>query len=195
MYGGVLELQVLAHIYMVQLMAFMRQNDHYTCVFSTEPKQDKIGYLWHHGEKMNAHYDVLESETAPQPCETQATESTHMELDDTNMATESEMQSEQEKSQVQNKPMSIKKRTNKRNKLSLKRTTTQYNQVCGICQIPHTRRRISVLCSCGFYVHLNCLGLKSLQELQVQDPKQYSCKCKHHLTSSLQRSIHAEAHR
>ena len=36
----------------------------------------------------------------------------------------------------------------KRNKLSLKRTTTQYSQKCGICNDLHTRRSTSILCPC-----------------------------------------------
>ena len=128
----------------------------------------------------------------PEPDDTQATENTPMQVDASDMPTESEMQSTQDNADSQSKAGGTRKRVSKRNKLSLKRTTTQYNQVCGVCQIPHTRRRTSILCSCGFYVHLHCLGLKSLHDLQVQNAEQWKCKCKHHLMSSLQRHMQAE---
>ena len=40
---------------------FRKEETCYRCIFSTEPQRSNVGYLWYHGEKWAAHYDVLET--------------------------------------------------------------------------------------------------------------------------------------
>ena len=104
--------------------------------------KDSKGWLWLHGEKEAAHYDVLEDEVAIS-MNTNTQEAEQEPIEDLNdIQTESEMQIDSEPTPK------VKRRPIKWNVLSLKKTTTQYNQVCGVCQAPHTRRCSSVLCSC-----------------------------------------------
>ena len=53
-----------------------------------------------------------------------------------------------------------------------------------------TRRRASVLCTCGLYMHLHCIGLRNTQSSQTLES--IACKCKHRLASTTQRSAFAQ---
>ena len=65
-----------------------------------------------------------------------------------------------------------------RNRLSLTKTTTQYREHCGICGDSHTRRRTSIQCTCGKYVHLKCLGFRTLDGLVACIEETLDCRCK-----------------
>ena len=171
MYGGILEIQIVAHLHEIQFKVFVSRQTHYSCVFQTAPGCGRAGFLWLHGEKMSAHYDVLENEGF-EDANRVHTEMKAGPLHDnqtvTEMSTESEMQTDEEGPKTASKHSCARKRPNIRCKLSLKRTTTQYHQVCGICQVPHTRRRTSILCPCGLYVHLQCLGPKTFKKNAIK---------------------------
>ena len=61
MWGGTLEIQVVAHIYEVQFLVFEKCAGHYKCIMKTEPTRDDKGYLWLHKENTASHYDSLEN--------------------------------------------------------------------------------------------------------------------------------------
>ena len=136
MFGGSLEIHVLAHLYQAQFQVYAYHKGEYNLVLSTEIAQRVRGSLSLTGTGKTAHYDVLEEAEA--------------------LMTEPEDDPEREV-----EPTTLPRRKFAvRNKISLKRTTTQYQSVCGVCWEHHTRRRASVQCECGLLVYLKCIGFE-----------------------------------
>ena len=65
-----------------------------------------------------------------------------------------------EPEQEQDRQTHITKKKMVRHRFSLKKTRTQYEDMCGICGEWHTHKVALALCICGAYVHLKCLGWK-----------------------------------
>ncbi len=174
MYGGTLEIQIVAWLHKAQFRVFVEHLHTYKCIFTTEPESSLQGNLLFRGKEMAAHYDVLDSGEA--------------------LTTEPEVEATQDDGIRAPK----KKKVVLRSKMSLQRTTTQYNDICGVCAEAHTRRRVSVKCVCGMFVHLSCMGYKSWREFstQTQDEQvsQDKCKCmkspsRGHQTNNAKRKI------
>ena len=184
MWGGTLEIQVVAHIYRVQFMVFTKQVSGYKCVFYSEPIEDTKGYLWYHRENIAPHYDSLEM---PPVCEEEGPKRRQEEVHiDTGESSQNSMPG-------QESPKRGRRRMVQRNKLSLKKTTTEYNQSCGICGDLHTRRRTSILCICGQYVHLKCIGFRTVVDVCSYSGERPECQCKTHnaITPKQERADHA----
>ena len=208
LYGGTLEMQVVAHKYFLQLMVFSKGPGQYRCIFSTEPSNECKGYLLYKGTGRLAHYDVLElqhqSETISASSLEEVVENHPLQEMDSEKPHDEEQESKKEdqreendrpehtvpenpeeeaahtETEVEESQMQegrSKRKVYKRNRLSLKKTTTQYSHICGICGELHTRRRASLLCKCGEYVHLKCMGYKTLDELE-EEVEEIVCKCK-----------------
>ena len=60
LYGGTLEMQVVAYKYFLQFMVFLKDPGQYRCIFSTKPSNDCKAYFLYRGTGKLAHYDVLE---------------------------------------------------------------------------------------------------------------------------------------
>ena len=200
MYGGTLETQVVAHIYKVQILIFVRDSDQYRCRFVTEPTAEHKGYLLYKGTGLSAHYDVLlprqntsmrnknEKETAQQKVsETEPKENipelTAQATGDATVNTESELEYSQEEKDSTSQPTATKTRASKRNRLTIKKTTTQYSDTCGICGDKHTRRCVSILCKCGTYIHLRCMGYRTLEDFE-ESTEERDCKCNQRSTTN-----------
>ena len=141
MFAGTLEMHITALLHQAQFQVFVHHKGSYNFASSTEPEQKIQGQFLLTGSGKCAHYDVFEN------------------FED--MVTEPEVDSRKEQ------PTGAQPRKKKlitRNKISLTRTTTRYNDICGVCGEAHTRRRASVKCSCGMFVHVVCLGFKNLRE-------------------------------
>jgi hypothetical protein len=74
------------------------------------------------------------------------------------------------------KPQTRRRRRGGQYRFSLKRTTTQYSQACGVCGEWHTHKVASALCTCGGYVHLKCLGFSSIRSFEDHEGE-LDCKC------------------
>lgn len=188
MWGGTLEVLVVAHIYEVHFIVFTKCSTSYKCILDTEIASDIKGNLWLH----DGHYDSLETSPDNQGEGSESkveVESPAIDLSDQGKVggvkeeadnkVEEKMDIDSEVSEE--RPIRgayQKKRIMQRNRLSLTRTTTQYSQFCGICSEFHTRRRASVLCDCGQYVHLKCLGFRRVEDLFACVDPNLRCHCK-----------------
>jgi hypothetical protein len=155
MWGGTLEILVVDHVYGVHFMVFTKCVTGYKCIMDTETVSDNTGYLWLHDN----HYDSLECNLGSQSEGSER--KTEVESPDNKMDIDFEVTEEVHRTIP---PSRFQKKRIQRNKLSLTRTTTQYNHHCGKCGEFHTRRRASILCECGQYVHLKCLGFRTVED-------------------------------
>ena len=167
MWGGTLEIQVVAHIYEVQFLVFEKCAGHYKCIMKTEPTRDDKGYLWWHKENTASHYDSLEMD--------------HVNIENIQPVEQNEVHAQKcrtSSDMTEAHSVAWRKRIVQRNRLSLTKTTTQYREHCGICGDSHTRRRTSIQCTCGKYVHLKCLGFRTLDGLVACIEETLDCRCK-----------------
>lgn len=181
MWGGILEIQVVAHIYDVQFMVFTKQSSEYKCIFYTEPMKNDKGYLWYHRNNAMPHYDSLEVPlTIDKEIEKGRPHIEEEVLKNNGEQAPGAIQgNSQGSAQFHTQSNSRRRRLVQRNKLSLKRTTTEYSQKCGICGDLHTRRRTSILCICGQYVHLKCFGFRTVDDAIAELGEKIECRCTH----------------